>query len=123
MNTSSGQLIGQIRVTPNLNGCDGNTNVVANIIVNRAITGSFIESTPGVSCVGIPVGPLVASVPLGGDGSTYVFQWELSTNGTVFTPMSPSFNTRQIFAPPITIPTWYRMKTVSLGCSAITNAG
>ena len=122
VNTSSGQLIGQIRVTPNLNGCDGNTNVVANIIVNRAITGSFIESTPGVACVGIPVGPLVASVPLGGDGSTYVFQWELSTNGTVFTPMSPSFNTRQIFAPPITIPTWYRMKTVSLGCSAITNA-
>lgn len=120
-NTSSGQLVAQIRVTPNVNGCDGNTTLVANIIVNRAITGSFIESAPQVACPGIPVGPLVASVPLGGDGATYVFQWLSSTDGAIFTPMT-GFITRQIIAPPITQPTWYRMRTVSLGCSALTNA-
>ncbi|MFN9998914.1 MAG: hypothetical protein ACK52X_04750, partial [bacterium] len=63
VNNASGQLVGQIRVTPNVNGCDGNTTLVANIIVNRAITGSFIESAPQVACPGIPVGPLVGSVP------------------------------------------------------------
>ena len=120
-NNSSGQLVAQIRVTPNLNGCDGNTTLVANIIVNRAITGSFIEAAPQVACPGIPVGPLVSSVPLGGDGSTYVFQWESSVDGVTFTNMT-GFITRQIIAPPITRDTWYRMRTVSLGCSALTNA-
>ena len=120
-NNSSGQLVAQIRVTPNLNGCDGLTTLVTNIIVNRAITGSFIESAPQVGCPGIPVGPLVASVPLGGDGSTYVFQWQSSTDGVTFTDMA-GFITRQIIAPPIDKDTWYRMRTVSLGCSALTNA-
>lgn len=121
VNNSSGQLIGQIRVTPNLNGCDGNPTLVANIIVNRAITSSFIELAPTVGCPGVPVGPLASSVPLGGDGATYVFQWEFSENGTTFQPLT-NYITRQIFAPAITKDTWYRMRTVSLGCSAITNA-
>ena len=120
-NNSSGQLIAQIRVTPNLNGCDGNTTLVHNIIVNRAISGSFIESAPGVACPGIPVGPLVASVPLGGDGSTYVFQWQSSKDGITFTDM-PGYVTRQIIDTPTTINKWYRMRTISLGCSALTNA-
>ena len=122
-NTSSGQLIAQFRVTPNLNGCDGNPLVVANIIVNRAITGSFIESAPTVACPGIPVGPLVASVPLGGDGSTYQFQWQSSPDSvsTNFRDMT-GYITRQIVDAPITRDTWYRMRTVSLGCSALTNA-
>jgi gliding motility-associated-like protein len=121
INNSSGQLIGQIKVTPNFNGCDGNTIVVANIIVNRTITGSYIELAPTVACPGIPVGPLASSVPLGGDGSTYVFQWESSIDGILFSTMT-NYITRQIVAPPITKDTWYRMRTVSLGCSAITNA-
>ena len=121
MNNSSGQLIAQIRVTPNFNGCDGNTKLVHNIIVNRAISGSFIESAPGVACPGVPVGPLVASVPLGGDGSTYVFQWQSSPDGVNFTDM-PGFITRQIIDAPISNNKWYRMRTVSLGCSALTNA-
>jgi gliding motility-associated-like protein len=120
-NNSSGQLIAQIRVTPNFNGCDGNTTLVQNIIVNRAISGSFIESAPSVACPGIPVGPLVASVPLGGDGSTYVFQWQSSNDGITFTDM-PGFITRQIIDAPISNNKWYRMRTVSLGCSALTNA-
>ena len=120
-NNSSGQLIAQIRVTPNFNGCDGLTTLVHNIIVNRAITGSFIESAPGIACPGIPVGPLVASVPLGGDGSTYVFQWQSSKDGITFTDM-PGYVTRQIIDTPTTINKWYRMRTVSLGCSALTNA-
>ena len=120
-NTSSGQLIAQIRVTPNLNGCDGNTTLVHNIIVNRAISGSFIESAPAIACPGLQVGPLVSSVPLGGDGSTYLFQWQSSTDGSTFTDMT-GYITRQIFAPPISRDTWYRMRTVSLGCSALTNA-
>ena len=123
-NNSSGQLIAQIRVTPNLNGCDGNTTLVHQIIVNRAISGSFIESAPGVACPGIPVGPLVASVPLGGDGSTYVFQWQQSTTDgspNSFSDM-PGFITRQIIDTPIVKNKWYRMRTVSLGCSAVTNA-
>ena len=120
-NISSGQLIAQIRVTPNFNGCDGNTTTVQNIIVNRAISGSFIESAPSVACPGIPVGPLVASVPLGGDGSTYVFQWQSSPDGITFTDM-PGFITRQIIDAPIINNKWYRMRTVSLGCSALTNA-
>jgi gliding motility-associated-like protein len=120
-NTSSGQLVAQIRVTPNLNGCDGNTTLVHNIIVNRAISGSFIESAPAIACPGIPVGPLVASVPLGGDGSTYLFQWQSSRDGITFTDM-PGFITRQIVDAPISEDKWYRMRTVSLGCSALTNA-
>ncbi|MCX6263131.1 MAG: gliding motility-associated C-terminal domain-containing protein [Bacteroidetes bacterium] len=120
-NNSSGQLIAQIRVTPNLNGCDGISIVAQNIIVNRAISGSFIESAPGVACPGIPVGPLVASVPLGGDGSTYAFQWQSSTDGITFKDM-PGFITRQIIDAPINNNKWYRMRTVSLGCSALTNA-
>jgi gliding motility-associated-like protein len=121
VNNSSGQLVGQIRVTPNVNGCDGNTTLVANIIVNRAITSSFIESAPTIACPGIPVGPLVGSVPLGGDGSTYVFQWDSSANGTNWTSMGSSFITRQIIAPVQTADRWYRMRTTSLGCSAVTN--
>jgi gliding motility-associated-like protein len=121
VNNASGQLVGQIRVTPNVNGCDGNTTLVANIIVNRAITGSFIESAPQVACPSIPVGPLVGSVPLGGDGSTYVFQWDSSANGTNWTSMGSNFITRQIIAPAQTADRWYRMRTTSLGCFAETS--
>lgn len=120
VNNASGQLVAQIRVTPTVNGCDGITTLVANIIVNRAITGSFIESAPLVACPGIPVGPLVGSVPLGGDGSTYVFQWDSSANGSTFVSMGSSFITRQIIAPTQVADRWYRMRTISLGCSATT---
>jgi gliding motility-associated-like protein len=122
-NNSSGQLVGQIRVIPNLNGCDGLTTLIANIIVNRAISGSFIESAPAISCPGVPVGPLVGSVPLGGDGSTYNFQWDSSRNGTNWSSMGINFITRQIMAPPQTTDSmWYRMRTISLGCSTVTNS-
>jgi gliding motility-associated-like protein len=122
VNNASGQLVAQIRVTPTVNGCDGNTTLVSNIIVNRAITGSFIESAPLVACPAIPVGPLVGSVPLGGDGSTYVFQWDSSANGTSWTSMGSSFISRQIIAPAQVADRWYRMRTISLGCSATTNS-
>ncbi len=120
VNTSSGQLVAVIQVFPVSNGCTGNGVTAARITVNRAITTSFIETKPTVACEGQVVGPFIASVPLGGDGSTYVFQWQISTDSVNFTNI-PGGTARQLIAPPVTTPkAWYRMNTTSLGCSAVT---
>lgn len=119
VNTSSGQLVAIIQVNPVADGCTGNTVAVARITVNRAITTSFIEVLPVIACEGQPVGPFVASIPLGGDGSTYQFQWQVSTDSVNFVNI-PGATSRQLVAPAITKDSWYRMNTVSLGCSART---
>ena len=118
-NTTSGQLVGIIQVTPITNGCAGNVVTAARITVNRAITASFIETQPTIACAGQVVGPFVASIPLGGDGSTYVFQWQVSTDSVNFTNITGG-TARQLIAPPITQDSWFRMTTVSLGCKAVT---
>ena len=118
-NTTSGQLVGVIQVTPITNGCAGNVVTAARITVNRAITSSFIETQPSIACAGQVVGPFVASIPLGGDGSTYVFQWQISTDSVNFTNIVGG-TARQLIAPPITQDSWFRMTTVSLGCKAVT---
>ena len=119
INTSSGQLVGIIQVNPVVNGCTGNPVIVTRITVNRAITTSFIETQPGIACPGQLVGPFIASIPLGGDGSTYLFQWQVSTDSLTFANI-PGATSRQLIAPAITKNAWYRMNTVSLGCSAVT---
>ncbi len=119
VNTSSSQLVAVIQVNPVTDGCTGNTVTVARITVNRAITTSFIEVQPAIACKGQPVGPFVASIPLGGDGSTYQFQWQVSTDSINFVNI-PGATARQLIAPAITQDSWYRMNTVSLGCSART---
>lgn len=118
-NTTSGQLVGIIQVTPITNGCAGNVVTAARITVNRAITSSFIETQPSIACAGQVVGPFVASIPLGGDGSTYVFQWQVSTDSVNFTNITGG-TARQLISPPITKDSWFRMTTVSLGCKAVT---
>ena len=119
VNTTSGQLVAIIQVNPVTDGCTGSTVTVARITVNRAITTSFIETMPTIACPGQTVGPFIASIPLGGDGSTYVFQWQVSTDSLNFTNI-PGGTSRQLVAPAITKNSWYRMTTVSLGCSAVT---
>jgi gliding motility-associated-like protein len=119
VNTTSGQLVAIIQVVPITNGCTGSTITVERITVNRAITTSFIETLPTIACPNQPVGPFIASIPLGGDGSTYIFQWQVSTDSINFTNI-PGGTSRQLVAPAITQNSFYRMTTVSLGCSAVT---
>ena len=119
INNSSGQLVSVIQVNPVVNGCTGNSVIVTRITVNRAITASFIETQPSIACPGQLVGPFIASIPLGGDGSTYLFQWQVSSDSINFTNIVGG-TSRQLIAPAITKNSFYRMNTVSLGCSAVT---
>jgi gliding motility-associated-like protein len=58
----------------------------------------------------------VGTVPFGGDGYSYTFQWQSSLNGTTFTDI-PGATSRQLpAAPVISANTWYRLVTVSGGC-------
>ena len=118
-NTSTGQLIGNIQVTPNVNGCTGATITAARITVNRAIRSTFVESSPAMACEQTNVGPFVGSVPLGGDGYSYLFQWQSSTDSVNYTNILGA-TSRQLTAPPVSATTWYRMTTTSGGCSAVT---
>jgi gliding motility-associated-like protein len=59
-------------------------------------------------------------VPFGGDGYSYAFQWQSSTDGVTFINI-PGAIARSLTAPPVTAPTtWYRLNTVSGGCVANT---
>ena len=119
VNNSTGQLNAQIQVTPSVNGCTGTTITAAKISVNRAIRSTTIESAPSIACPGQTVGPFTGSVPLGGDGYNYTFQWQSSIDSVNFTNISGAVS-RQLNAPPITANTWFRMNTFSGGCSAST---
>jgi gliding motility-associated-like protein len=119
-NNTSGQLIAQISVTPEVAGCKGNTIVAAKITVNKAITNLSIQTAPTIACPGVAVGPFIGSVPFGGDGYSYAFQWQSSTDGVTFINI-PGAIARSLTAPPVTGPTtWYRLNTVSGGCVANT---
>ena len=120
-NNTNGQLIAQISVTPEIGGCKGNTIVAAKITVNKAITNLSIQTAPTVACPGVTVGPFVGSVPFGGDGYSYAFQWQSSPDGVNFTPIVGA-TARFLTAPLVTDTTWYRLNTVSGGCVANTAA-
>ncbi|MFN5362813.1 MAG: PKD-like domain-containing protein [Bacteroidota bacterium] len=120
-NNTNSQLNAVISVTPRVNGCIGNTITAARIAVNKAISSFSIQTAPTIACAGEPVGPFVGSVPFGGDGYSYTFQWESSSNNITYSPI-PGATTRQLpTAPSINISTWYRLTTVSGGCVASTS--
>ena len=120
VNNTNGQLIAQISVTPEIAGCKGNTIVAAKITVNKAITNLSIQTAPSVSCPGVPVGPFVGSVPFGGDGYSYAFQWQSSPNGGTTASNIPGATARLLTAPPVSVDTWYRLNSISGGCVANT---
>jgi gliding motility-associated-like protein len=121
VNNSNSQLNAIISVTPRINGCIGNTITAARIAVNKAISSFSIQTAPTIACPGVGPGPFVGSVPFGGDGYSYAFQWESSTNNVTYNPI-PGATTRQLpAAPAISISTWYRLTTVSGGCVASTS--
>jgi gliding motility-associated-like protein len=121
VNNSNSQLNAIISVTPRINGCIGNTITAARIAVNKAISSFSIQTAPTIACPGVGPGPFVGSVPFGGDGYSYAFQWESSTNNVTYNPI-PGATTRQLpAAPAINISTWYRLTTVSGGCVASTS--
>jgi gliding motility-associated-like protein len=119
-NNGTGQLNANVQVTPSLNGCTGATVTAARITVNRAITASIIESAPTIACPNQTVGPFVGSIPQGGDGYNYNFQWQVSADGINYTNI-PGAVSRQLNYPGITANEWFRMSTVSGGCTAVTN--
>jgi gliding motility-associated-like protein len=117
INTSNGQLNATIFVTPEIGGCKGNTITAAKILVNRPITNFSILSAPPVACPGNLVGPFVASVPFGGDGYSYVFQWQRSTTvGGPYLPIANQTSRQLVAAPPVISNTWYRLQVTSGGC-------
>jgi len=120
-NNTSGQLTGNIQVTPSVSGCTGPTVTAARIVVNRAIRSTLIEASPAIACEGQTVGPFVGSVPLGGDGYNYLFQWQSSVDNVNFTNI-PGAVSRQLNAPAVAASTWFRMNTTSGGCAASTPA-
>jgi gliding motility-associated-like protein len=119
INNSNNQLIAQISVTPEIGGCKGNPIIAAKITVNKAISNLSIQSAPTIACANNQVGPFVASVPFGGDGYNYTFQWQSSSDGTNFSNITGA-NTRRLIAPAVTAATWYRLNTTSGGCIANT---
>jgi gliding motility-associated-like protein len=119
-NNTNSQLIAQISVTPEIGGCKGNTIFAAKITVNKAITNLSIQTAPSIACPNNVVGPFVGSVPFGGDGYSYAFQWQSSTNGGTTLSNIPGATARNLTAPPVTVSTWYRLNTVSGGCVANT---
>jgi gliding motility-associated-like protein len=122
VNNANNQLNAIISVTPEINGCRGNTITAARIAVNKAISSFSVQTAPTIACPQVPVGPFVGSVPFGGDGYSYAFQWQSSANGVNFTDI-PGATSRQLpAAPAITISTWYRLQTISGGCIGTTNA-
>ncbi|MBU3743661.1 MAG: gliding motility-associated C-terminal domain-containing protein, partial [Sediminibacterium sp.] len=122
INNTNSQLNAQISITPEIGGCKGNTLVAAKIAVNKAISNLTIQTAPAIACLNTPVGPFVGSVPFGGDGYSYAFQWQSSTDGVTFNNIAGA-NARLLTAPPVnpTVPsTWYRLTTTSGGCVGIT---
>ena len=119
VNNTNSQLIAQISVTPEIGGCKGNTLIATKILVNKAITNLSIQTAPSIGCPNSAVGPFVGSVPFGGDGYSYAFQWQSSTDGVTFNNI-PSATTRLLSVPSFTAATWYRLKSASGGCEATT---
>ena len=120
-NAATGQLTGQIQVTPIANGCSGSTITVAKITVNNPLRASTVESSPTMACPNVSVGPFTGSIPLGGDGYNYNFQWQVSTDSINYINL-PGAVSRQLTAPAITATSWYRLNTLSGGCSIFTPA-
>ena len=120
-NAATGQLTGQIQVTPIANGCSGSTITVAKITVNNPLRASTVESSPTMACPNVSVGPFTGSIPLGGDGYNYTFQWQVSTDSINYINL-PGAVSRQLTAPAITATSWYRLNTLSGGCSIYTPA-
>ena len=119
VNNATGQLTGIVQVTPSLNGCSGTTITAARITVNRAIRSTIVESAPSIACPGQTVGPFVGSIPLGGDGYNYTFQWQISSDSVNYTNI-PGAVSRQLNYPGISNTSWFRMNTLSGGCAAVT---
>ncbi|WP_143167198.1 gliding motility-associated C-terminal domain-containing protein [Mucilaginibacter sp. OK098] len=82
------------------------------------ITGNTITAPPTVTfCAGGDPGNIAGNPATGGDGTTYNYQWQISTDGTNYSDITGAIS--QSYDPPaITATTWYQRVVTSGTCIA-----
>ena len=94
-------------------GCTGNVTIPVNILTE--LEAGDIAGTQTICYNSTPVG-LTNTTGASGSGTTYNYQWQMSTNGTSFSDISGA--TTSTYQPSaLTATTWYRRGvTTNLGC-------
>ncbi|WP_048919791.1 gliding motility-associated C-terminal domain-containing protein [Rufibacter radiotolerans] len=98
-------------------GCFSASRNAVKVTVQPTLTGNSI-STDQTFCLGEAAASLTGEALSGGSG-TYAYQWESSTNGTVFTK-APGTSTAADYAPgTLTQSTWFRRVVTSGSCTSV----
>ncbi|MFC4211649.1 PKD domain-containing protein [Pedobacter lithocola] len=95
-------------------GCSSSSNAIQ-INVLPAIDNNIISENQSI-CIGASFNPLVGTQPTGGDGINFTYQWQSSTNGTIWVNIPGA--TLIDYAPPQPAATTYYRRLVANGaCS------
>ncbi len=100
-------------------GCTSATRTPVTVTVNKQITNNTLTTpTPSTICEGETPKTITGSQPTGGDGATYTYIWQTSTNNSIFSN-APGGNTTQNYIPGALTQTTYFRRIVTSGlCSA-----
>jgi len=110
-----------------VSGCSTENSAAVKISINPAINNNTITADQSI-CAGSVPATLNGSVPSGGDGVSYSYQWQISTDNISFSNISGA-NSSNCSPQSINQTTWYKRTVSSGGCAntstavAITVAG
>ncbi|MES2558140.1 MAG: BNR-repeat neuraminidase N-terminal domain-containing protein, partial [Bacteroidota bacterium] len=98
--------------------CSKDTTAAVQIVVDQPIATNSITGFTQTICTGTTPTSLAASLPTGGDGTTYTYQWLISTTSatTGFSAIVSS-NTQNYSPGVLSTTTWYRRVVGSGVCS------
>ncbi|WP_439879962.1 gliding motility-associated C-terminal domain-containing protein [Pontibacter sp. MBLB2868] len=103
--------------TTSATNCFNPVRVEVKVFVTTPITNNSISANQAICSGGTP-SKLVGSIPSGGGngllGGGYVYQWQLSTDGTFFTDIAGA-NALDHTPPALSTTTWYRRKVKTSG--------
>jgi len=100
--------------------CPGNTSLILAIQVDNPIIANTILTDQSI-CTGTAPITLTGSQPSGGDGTSYSYQWQNSTNGVTFNNIGGG-NAINYSPPVLAVSTYYRRVVGSGQCAPSTSS-
>ena len=103
--------------------CTNDTSAAISVIINYSITGNIINNSLQVICSGTIPPQLTATIPSGGDGINYAYQWLRSTTNSAIGYVAVDSSYSQNYSPKALFQnTWFKRVVTAGPCAADTSA-
>ncbi len=98
-----------------------NANTSAAVVVYAPLANNTVTTVSATMyCASAPAISIAGAAPVGGDGTTYTYQWQSSTDNSTYTNISGA--TAQNYTTPIaSVTTYYRRQITGGGCTTSTS--